>query len=276
MKFLGISFITLACLATACKSRPSLFQLVPNQHSQIEFENHIVENDSINPFDVTNMYNGAGIGIGDFNNDGLQDIYFAGNEVPCQLYLNKGHLRFQNVTSIAKVDGNGKWCRGVAVVDINNDGRQDIYVCATIYSDPERRKNLLYINQGNNADGVPVFREMAAEYGLNDTTHSTQAAFFDYDNDGDLDIYVEANEINKNVYPDNFHLVLKDGSNPSTGRLYRNQWSDSLKHPLFTDVSKQAGIQTEGYGHSINITDINNDGWKDIYITNDFISNDLL
>ena len=117
---------------------------------------------------------------------------------------------------------------------------------------------------------------MAAEYGLNDTTHSTQAAFFDYDNDGDLDVYVVANEINKNVYPDNFHLVLKDGSNPSTGRLYRNQWSDSLKHPLFTDVSKQAGIQTEGYGHSINITDINNDGWKDIYITNDFISNDLL
>jgi hypothetical protein len=117
---------------------------------------------------------------------------------------------------------------------------------------------------------------MAAESGLSDGAHSTQAAFFDFDNDGDLDVYVVTNEINPDKYPDAFRPVAKDGSNPSTGKLYRNDWSDSLKHPVFTDVSRQAGIQTEGYGHSINITDINHDGWEDIYITNDFITNDLL
>ena len=151
-----------------------------------------------------------------------------------------------------------------------------MYVCASIKKDPEQRKNLLYINQGNDKEGIPHFKEMAAEYGLSDGAHSTQAAFFDYDNDGDLDVYVVTNEIKPDKYPDAFRPVAKDGSNPSTGKLYRNDWSDSLKHPVFTDVSKQAGIQTEGYGHSINITDINHDGWEDIYITNDFITNDLL
>jgi hypothetical protein len=276
MKFLGISIISFACLATACKNRGSLFQLVPNKHSGIEFENRIVENDSINPFDVTNMYNGAGIGIGDFNKDGLQDIYFAGNEVPCQLYLNKGHLKFQNITSIAKVDGNGKWCRGVAVVDINNDGWPDIYVCATIYDDPERRKNLLYINQGNNADGVPVFKEMAEGYGLDDDSHSTMASFFDYDNDGDLDVYITVNEIVEGTNPSAYRKRITDGSWPSTGRLYRNDWKPSVGHAFFTNVSMQAGITIEGYGHSACIADFNLDGWKDIFVANDFLSNDIL
>ena len=276
MKFLGIFIVTLACLATACKSRTSLFQLVSAKHSGIEFENRIVENDSINSFDVTNMYNGAGIGVGDFNNDGLQDIYFAGNEVPCQLYLNKGNFKFQNITSIAKVDGNGKWCRGVAVVDLNNDGRQDIYVCATIYADPERRKNLLYINQGNNADGIPVFKEMAAEYGLDDDSHSTMASFFDYDNDGDLDVYITVNEIVENNNPSVYRKRITDGSWPSTGRLYRNDWNDSAGHAVFTNVSAQAGMTIEGYGHSACIADFNRDGWKDIFVANDFLSNDIL
>jgi len=276
MKFLGIFIVTLACLATACKSRTSVFQLVSAKHSGIEFENRIVENDSINPFDVTNMYNGAGIGVGDFNNDGLQDIYFAGNEVPCQLYLNKGNFKFQNITSIAKVDGNGKWCRGVAVVDLNNDGRQDIYVCATIYADPERRKNLLYINQGNNADGIPVFKEMAAEYGLDDDSHSTMASFFDYDNDGDLDVYITVNEIVEGTNPSEYRKRITDGSWPSTGRLYRNDWKPSVGHAFFTNVSMQAGITIEGYGHSACIADFNLDGWKDIFVANDFLSNDIL
>ena len=259
----------------ACHNKP-LFEEIASSHSNIHFNNSIVENDSINELDVENIYNGGGVGIGDFNNDGLQDIYFTGNMVPCKLYLNKGNFKFDDITNEAKVSGDGKWCRGVAVVDINNDGWLDIYVCATLKKDPQQRKNLLYINQGVDKNGVPHFKEMAKEYGLDDSAHSTQAAFFDYDNDGDLDVYVVTNEINKNNYPDNFHPVLKNGQNPSTGKLYRNDWNDSLKHPVFTDVSKQAGIQTEGYGHSVNIVDINNDGWKDIYVTNDFISNDLL
>ncbi|MGC4037516.1 MAG: VCBS repeat-containing protein [Chitinophagaceae bacterium] len=277
MKFPGIFIILFTSLATACNTRnSSLFQLLPAERSGIEFENKIVENDSINPFDMTNMYNGAGVGIGDFNNDGLQDVYFAGNQVPCQLYLNKGHLKFENVTTVAKVDGNGKWCRGVAVVDINNDGWQDIYVCATIYADPERRKNLLYVNQGLNANGIPVFKEMAKEYGLDDDSHSTMASFFDYDNDGDLDVYITVNEIVEGVNPSVYRKKITDGSWPSTGRLYRNDWNASLGHGVFTNVSAQAGITIEGYGHSAAIADFNLDGWKDIFVANDFLSNDIL
>ena len=276
MKFLHHCFIfCFVIFLFACK-KSTLFQAVSSDNSNIHFNNKIVENDSINELDIENVYNGGGVGIGDFNNDGLQDIYFTGNLVSNKLYLNKGGFKFEDITDQAKVSGDGKWCRGVAVVDINNDGWLDIYVCATLKKDSTQRKNLLYINQKADKNGVPHFKEMAAEYGLDDGAHSTQATFFDYDNDGDLDVYVVTNEINKHKNPDTFHPVLKDGSNPSTGKLYRNDYNDSLKHPVFTDVSKQAGIQTEGYGHSINIVDINKDGWKDIYVTNDFISNDLL
>jgi len=264
-------------LLTACKQTPkTLFISIPASQSGIDFNNKIVENDSVNSIDLENVYNGGGVGVGDFNHDGLPDLYFTGNEVSSRLYLNKGNFSFKDVTAVAGVNGEGKWCRGVAVVDINNDGLLDIYVCATLSANPQKRKNMLYINQGNNKDGIPVFKDMAKEYGLDDSTQSTMAAFFDYDNDGDLDVYIVTNELNKQGYPDAFRPVLKNGENPSTGHLYRNDWNDSLKHPYFTDVSKQAGIQTEGYGHAVNILDINNDGWKDIYVSNDFITNDLL
>ena len=276
MKIPRIFILGFTCMAIACESETPLFQLIPTDRSNIEFDNRIVENDSINPFDVTNIYNGAGVGVGDFNKDGLTDIYFAGNQVSCKLYLNKGNMKFRDVTSVAKVDGDGKWCRGVAVVDINNDGWQDIYVCATIYSSPEKRKNLLYVSQGNTADEVPVFKEMAAEYGLDDDSHSTMASFFDYDNDGDLDVYITVNEIVENENPSVYRKRVTDGSSPSTGRLYRNDRNDSLGHAFFTNVSMQAGVTIEGYGHSACIADFNRDGWKDIFVANDFLSNDLL
>ncbi len=270
----------LACipffLLLASCGKKTLFESIPSSQSGIHFNNHIVENDSINELDIENIYNGGGVGIGDFNNDGLPDIFFTGNLVPCKLYLNKGNFTFQDITDEAQVGGEGRWCRGVAIADVNNDGLPDIYVCATLKKNPSERKNLLYINQGPGKNNIPRFTEMAAAYGLDDSAHSTQAAFFDYDNDGDLDVYIVTNEIRRNEFPDMFHPVVKDGSNPSTGKLYRNNWNDSLQHPVFTDVSKQAGIQTEGYGHAVTIADINNDGWKDIYVTNDFISNDLL
>src|SRR4030095_2283358 len=175
MKVSQLLILSISCFTISCVSRTddSLFRLVTPGRSNIAFDNRIIENDTINPFDVINMYNGAGVGIGDFNNDGYLDIYFAGNQVACQLYLNMKNLEFRDVTPVAKVNGNGKWCRGVAVVDINNDGRQDIYVCATIYSSPEQRKNLLYVNQGNNGDGIPLFKEMSAEYGLDTDSHCT-------------------------------------------------------------------------------------------------------
>ena len=260
----------------SCHQKKTLFKLISSDHSGIHFNNKIVENDSLNPFDVTNIYNGGGVGIGDFNNDGLQDIYFTGNVVSNKLYLNKGKLKFEDITKEAGVDGGGRWCRGVSVVDINNDGWMDIYVCVSMNKDPQKRQNLLYINQGLDKNGVPVFKEMAAEYGLNDTTYSTMATFFDYDNDGDLDMYLVVNDIIPTINPSVFHPKITDGSFPSTGRLYRNDWDPVLKHPVFTDVTKQAGVTIEGYGHSVTIADFNRDGWKDIFVTNDFNSNDLL
>jgi ASPIC and UnbV/FG-GAP-like repeat len=268
--------LLLGILIISCKRNQTVFQLIPSSHSNIHFSNHLIENDSVNPFDLPNMYNGGGVGVGDFNNDGLPDLYFTGNQVPNKLYLNKGNFTFQDVTDIAKVDGAGRWCRGVAVVDINNDGLPDLYVCTTILADTSKRQNLLYINQGPNAQGIPVFKEMAREYGLNVGAFSTMATFFDYDNDGDLDVYITVNETEEDRNPSVYRPKRKDGSSPSTGRLYRNDWNAALHHPVFTDVTKQAGVTIEGYGHSATIADFNKDGWKDIFVANDFLSNDLL
>lgn len=270
------SVFFVSIILTACRKSDLLFQPVSSSHSSIHFNNQISENDSVNQLDLENVYNGGGVGIGDFNKDGLSDIFFTGNMVPCRLYLNNGNFKFQDVTSEAKVEGEGKWCRGVAVVDINSDGLPDIYVSATLKKNPDDRKNMLYINQGLDANQVPVFKEDAAGYGLDDDSHTTQANFFDYDNDGDLDVYLVVNEINQRISPYLFHPVLKNGANPSTGKLFRNDWNEKLNHPVFTDVSKEAGIQTEGYSHSAIITDINRDGWEDIFIGNDFLTNDLL
>ncbi|MCC6286776.1 MAG: VCBS repeat-containing protein [Chitinophagaceae bacterium] len=260
----------------SCKQKHLLFQPVLSHHSGITFNNKIVETDSLNPVDVTNIYNGGGVGIGDFNNDGLQDIYFTGNMVSSKLYLNKGNFKFTDITGAAGAGGEGRWCKGVAVVDINNDGWMDMYVCASMDMDAQKRKNILYINKGLNEDGIPVFKDEAAAYGLDDTTHSTMANFFDYDTDGDLDVYITVNEIPRDVNPSVFKEKITDGSFPSTGRLYRNDMNATLKHPVFTDVSKEAGVTTEGYGHGATVSDINKDGWKDIFVSNDFIANDLL
>lgn len=270
-----VLFIACILILNSCREK-KLFREVSPEHSGIHFNNQITETDSINVLDFENVYNGGGVGIGDFDNDGLQDIYFAGNMVANQLYLNKGNFKFEDITGKAGVNGNGRWCRGVAVVDINNDGWQDIYVCATIKNNSAERQNLLYINHGLDKNKNPVFTEMAAEYGLNDTTHSTMASFFDYDNDGDLDVYIVVNEIIRKDFPNKFRPRMLKGEHPSTGRLYRNDWSDTLKHPLFTNVSSQAGITIEGYGHSATITDINKDGWKDILVSNDYLSQNIL
>jgi ASPIC/UnbV protein/VCBS repeat protein len=256
--------------------RNTQFQLITPDHSGVHFNNTITESDSVNPLDMINIYNGGGVGIGDFNRDGRPDLYFTGNMVGNKLYLNKGDFVFEDVTGPAGVGGQGEWCRGVSVVDVNNDGWPDIYVCANIKSDPRQRTNLLYINQGVDANGVPHFKEMGAEYGLADTLYSTMAYFFDYDNDGDLDMYLAVNDIPRGYNINAYRPIVTDGSFFSTGHLYKNVWSDSLKHPVFADVSKQAGITIEGFGHAATIADINGDGWKDIYVSNDFIGSDIL
>ncbi|MCU7547915.1 VCBS repeat-containing protein [Chitinophagaceae bacterium LB-8] len=253
-----------------------MFEQIDSSHSGIHFNNQIEDDDTLNILNVENIYNGGGVGIADFNNDGLQDIYFTANMVSNKLYLNKGDFQFEDITDDAGVGGDGRWCRGVSIVDINNDGLMDLYVSASLLSNPKKRENLLYINEGMNAKGIPHFINRAVEYGLADTSHSTMAAFFDYDNDGDLDMYLLVNEIVKDQYPNTFRPILKNSEHPNTDKLFRNDWDNHLKHPVFTDVSKEAGITVEGYGHGVNITDINKDGWKDIYVTNDFLSNNNL
>lgn len=250
---------------------------MPTAHTGITFNNQITENDSINPMDVVNIYNGGGVGIGDFNNDGLQDIYLTGNMVPSKLYLNRGHFKFEDITAVAGVEGLGRWARGVSIVDINNDGLMDIYICNTIYKDSLRRRNILYINQGPDKNGIPHFKDMAAEYGLDIHVQSTMASFFDYDNDGDLDMYLTVNEASNGYNSSTFIQRHNTGiSGPNRGRLYRNEMDPVLKHPVFHDVSDSAGIKYEGYGHAATICDLNGDGWKDIYVSDDFLSSNIL
>jgi hypothetical protein len=243
--------------------------LLSAEETGVTFTNQVEPNDSLNIFEFNYFYNGGGVALGDLNGDGLADLYFTGNMTSNRLYLNRGNLHFEDVTDPAKV-GTRNWSTGVSMADVNGDGRLDLYVCFSAYTDARRRANQLFINQGNNPQGVPVFREMAHEYGLDDTGYSSQAAFFDYDRDGDLDAYVATVDQNK-LNPNLPRPKVADGSSPSNDRLYRNEGNGH-----FTNVSKEAGILSEGFGLAVSISDLNSDGWPDIYVSNDFIFNDLL
>ncbi|MFD2520804.1 FG-GAP-like repeat-containing protein [Emticicia soli] len=273
--------ITIPVLFSCSKKSETVFTKLPSNETGIQFSNRITENDTMNIVAFEYIYNGGGVAIGDFNNDNKVDVYFTGNQVPNRLYLNQGtdennELKFVDVTKQANVDGEGRWCNGVSVVDINNDNLLDIYVSASVKKAAGLRANMLYINQGVGRDGIPSFKEMAADYGIADTTHTTNSVFFDYDNDGDLDLYVLVNQMEDINIPNMYREALKDGTSKRTHRLYRNDWDDTKKHAYFTNVSKEEGILVEGFGLGVNITDINQDGWKDIYVTNDFLTNDLM
>lgn len=262
-----------------CKQENTLFVRLQSQQTGIDFNNDITENDTLSILNSEFIYNGGGVGVGDLNGDGLQDLYFTGNQVENKLYLNQGNFKFLDITKEANAQKYpGQWSSGINMIDINLDGKLDIYICNTFVNDPDKRKNLLFINQGNNDKGVPHFKEMAAEYGIADTTHSSNAQFFDYDNDGDLDLFIAVNYMDTR-YPNQYFPKLTDGSSPNRDRLYRN---DSEKSPSggfkghFTDVSDTAGIKLSGYSHSSLITDFNDDGWLDIYVANDYVSNDLI
>lgn len=277
MTYRCFSLVLLALLGgavAACQFFPSpLFTLLSADETGIMFANRITNSDSMSILDVEYFYNGGGVALGDFNNDNLPDVFFTGNQVASRLYLNRGDFKFDDITRSAGVTGNGKWCSGATLIDINNDGWLDIYVSATLSKSDKQRENLLYVNQGVRS-GKPVFREMASEYGIADNSHTTHAAFFDYDNDGDLDLYLLTDRIDE--YPNVYRAKANDGSSLNTDRLYRNDPDPKRGHPVFTNVSKQAGIVHDGYGLGVNIADINRDGWKDIYVTNDYLSNDLL
>ncbi|MCP1385485.1 VCBS repeat-containing protein [Runella salmonicolor] len=272
--FYCILYVALAGLGLACGNDKTLFSRVPVSESGIDFSNRIRENDTLNILDFEYIYNGGGVGIADMNGDSLPDVLFSGNQADSRIYLNRGNMKFEDISKKAGISNVGRWCSGISLVDINADGRMDIYLTSTAKKAETQRANLLFVNQGNNAEGIPTFKEMAEEYGIADKGYSMNAAFFDYDNDGDLDVYILTNTLESN--PNQYHEKLRDGSSPTTDRLYRCEWNDSLSHPVYTNVSKEAGIQIEGFGLGVNICDFNRDGFKDIYVTNDYLSDDLL
>jgi enediyne biosynthesis protein E4 len=270
---------------SACNNKKTLFQLLDSTQTNIDFNNQIIENDTLNILHSEFIYNGGGVAVGDLNGDGLQDLFFTGNQVQNKLYLNKGNFTFEDITTNANLQKqNGEWSAGVSLIDINQDGKLDIYVCNTFLNNPEKRKNLLYINAGNTVDkgnpeaggkGVPSFKESAQEYGIADTTHSANAQFLDYDNDGDLDLFIGVNYMDT-PYPNQFFVKEKRENTINSDKLYRNDWNPALGHPVFTDCSAQAGIKYDGYSHSSLVLDFNQDGWLDIYVANDYMTNDLI
>lgn len=267
--FLWILIIFSACVSKG--KHGSLFETLDSKRTGLDFNNTLAYNKDFNLFNYMYFYNGSGVGAGDFNNDGLIDLFFASNQKENRLYLNEGGLRFKDVTKETKIPEDGGWSTGVSVVDINNDGLLDIYICRVGQYENLNSKNQFLINQGINKDGVPSFADQAKEYGLDFSGFSTQAVFFDYDNDGDLDMFL----LNHSMRESGSFRPMKEffeRSSPLSGdRLYRNDGN------IFTEVTKEAGIITSpGYGLGIAIADINLDGYPDIYIGNDFQENDYI
>lgn len=265
-----ISLVCVLLIVSSCTHRGPLFELIPADDSGIHFANNLASTDSLNILNYEYFYNGASVSVADFNNDGLSDLFFTGNLVANKLYLNKGGLRFEDVSEVAGIENTGIWNSGSAVADVNNDGYLDIYICTNVGEDSVDRANFLYMGEGLNADGIPVFTDMAKEFGVEEFGFSQNAAYLDYDLDGDLDLYVLTNFVMKRG-PANFHPKITDGSARNNDRLYRNNGDNT-----FTNVTNEAGIVYEGYGLGIAIADINLDGWPDIFIGNDYVTNDLV
>ena len=273
-KYFSISILFLIFLY-ACSSKNeetnsikgSLFSLLDKEKTSIDFLNRVEYTEEYNTYTYRNFYNGAGVGLGDFNNDGLLDVYFCGNIVNNKLYINKGDFIFEDITESAGVECPNVWSTGVSIVDINGDGWRDIYVCKSGDPNSPNRNNELFINNGD-----LTFTEKAAEYGLDDLGLSTHASFFDYDKDGDLDCYLLNNSFESvsefDLKPGQRNIRDTLGGN----KLYRNE------DGYFKDVSREAGIYGSkiGFGLGVSVGDINRDGWLDIYVSNDFFERDYL
>lgn len=254
----------MAMLAISCNKGGSLFENPDPKETGLDFTNTLTSTKDLSILDYLYFYNGGGVSIGDINNDGLPDIFFTGNQVKNKLYLNKGNLDFEDISNTAGIEGNSDWNTGVTMADVNGDGLLDIYVCAVVGINGFNGHNELYINNGDN-----TFTESAAKYGLDFDSYSSNAAFFDYDLDGDLDMYL----LNHAVHTQNSfgRFDLRYDRLYETGdKLLRN---DNGK---FTDVSEEAGIYggVNGYGLGLAISDFNQDGYPDIYVGNDFHEDD--
>ncbi|MBC7629634.1 MAG: VCBS repeat-containing protein [Ferruginibacter sp.] len=261
-----------ACTSKKKATEVVMFETLDNKRTGIDFSNNLSYNQQFNLFKYMYFYNGSGVGAADFNNDGLTDLFFGSNQHDNKLYLNVGGIKFKDITKEAGIPEDGGWTTGISVVDINNDGLMDMYVCRVGKYEILHSTNQLLINQGNDKNGIPTFKDQATAYGLNFSGFSTQAAFFDYDNDGDLDMFL----LNHSVHENGTFRPRKDfiGTYDSLSgdRIFRNEGN------IFKDVTKQTGISSTaiGYGLGVVIADINLDGYPDIYVGNDFHENDYL
>lgn len=266
--FLLILLTLFYCFAFVDKpdvEQEPMFELIFSNKSGIHFNNKIIDDKDKNILIYSNFYGGAGVGIGDFNNDGLEDIYFAGNIVDDKLYLNKGNFEFEDISEKAGVINNGSWSTSVTVADINNDGFLDIYVTKELYDhQPELRKNMLYVNQGN-----ATFKEMAESYGVANTERTRGATFFDYNKDGLLDLFVLNQPPNPGSYSEYFGTTLLQPEYTSV--LYKNVGGNK-----FVDVTNEAGLLKAGFPNAVSASDLNNDGWTDLYVSNDFYAPDFM
>jgi hypothetical protein len=244
-------------------AQQSLFKILSSQQTNIHFNNAISENESLNVLSYEYFYNGGGVAVGDINNDGFEDLFFTGNMKPNKLYLNQGNFKFKDITASASKELEGRaggWKTGVTMADVNGDGLIDIYICYSGKAGADMRRNQLFINLGNGK-----FAEKAKEYGLDDPGYSTQAVFFDYDNDGDLDMFLLNHNIKK-IDNMEFANVRNQTDELASNKLFENKGNH------FTDVSKKAGIIQNPltFGLGVAIADLNKDGWPDIYVTNDY------
>jgi len=271
MKHFLIAYLIILSISSSVAqsaSPKSIFKLLPSSKTKIEFSNNLIENVNYNPLGYQYVYNGGGVSLGDINNDGLVDIYLTGNMVKDKLYLNKGKMKFEDITDRALGTKNHGWHTGVTMVDINADGLLDIYICRA--GPPilrNQKDNLLYINNGD-----LTFTEKAKEYGLADTLLATQAAFFDADLDGDLDAYI------MNIP---FMTPVNLGQRPalSTQKEFNHRESDHFyenRNGKFIDITEQVKINDHSFGLGLSISDFNDDGYPDIYVANDYDDPDCM
>ncbi|MDW3211462.1 MAG: VCBS repeat-containing protein [Reichenbachiella sp.] len=274
-----VYFFLIVGLISACGSdkkdqergeKTALFTELKGEQTQIRFKNIIPENERMNSLTYEYYYNGGGVAVGDVNNDGLPDLYLTGNVTPNKLYLNQGNFKFKDITEVTGLKDSPSWTTGTTMVDINQDGILDIYVCRSGKLDEAQRRNLFFVSVGMK-NALPIYKNQAEELGLDDPAYSTQAAFFDYDRDGDVDVFL----LNHNVEVQPYYELeeLKKKRDPLVGdKLFKNE------NGKFIDVSAQAGIHGNeiGYGLGVSMGDLNNDGWPDIYVANDYSEHDYV